>query len=276
MDYRAHFIVDPAKRPDLSGIDPDFHDAPSDRAAGEALAATNLDRIAAAQTRLFAEGGRAVLICLQGMDASGKDGVVTSIMHRVNPMGCAVQSFKTPTEREKAHDFLWRIHAAAPAKGRIGIFNRSHYEAVLIEKVHKLAPPDVIGRRYRQIAEFERLLGETGTTVIKFFLHISVQEQLSRFKDRLDDPLKRWKISEADYAERRHWDEYMRAYEDALANCSTAEAPWYVIPSNHKWFRDLAISQITAATLDDMKIPVAEPGLDLALIRRKYHEAAEQ
>ena len=275
-DYRRQFAVPPGAPFDLASRDPGYSDPKLDKAAAQPLIEKNRERLADLQTRLYAEGRRAVLICLQGMDTAGKDGVVNHILGTMNPMGCTVQAFKTPSEVERAHDFLWRAHAAVPAKGWIGIFNRSHYEAVLIEKVRKLAPDDIIAQRYRQIADFERLLTETGTVVVKFFLHISKDEQLERFKKRLDDPAKQWKISAADYAEREYWDAYQSACQIALEKCSTAAAPWHVIPANRKWFRDLAVSEILAATLDDMKIQVPKPVVDLEKIRLQYHAAAKK
>ena len=275
-DYRRQFAVPPGAPFDLASRDPGYSDPELDKAAAQPLIEKNRERLADLQTRLYAEGRRAVLICLQGMDTAGKDGVVNHILGTMNPMGCTVQAFKTPSEVERAHDFLWRAHAAVPAKGWIGIFNRSHYEAVLIEKVRKLAPEDIIAQRYRQIADFERLLTETGTVVVKFFLHISKDEQLERFKKRLDDPAKQWKISAADYAEREYWDAYQSACQIALEKCSTAAAPWHVIPANRKWFRDLAVSEILAATLDDMSIQVPKPVVDLEKIRLQYHAAAKK
>ena len=276
MDYRSQFAVPPATAFDLAGRDPGYGDPKLDKASAQPLIAKNRERLADLQTRLYAEGKRAVLICLQGMDTAGKDGVVTHILGTMNPMGCTVQAFKTPSEVERAHDFLWRAHAAVPAKGWIGIFNRSYYEAVLIEKVHKLAPEDVIAQRYRQIADFERLLAETGTVVVKFFLHVSRDEQLERFRKRLDDPARQWKISAADYSERDFWDAYQSAYQIALEKCSTAAAPWHVIPANRKWFRDLAVSEIIAATLEEMKIQAPKPTVDLEKIRLQYHAAAKK
>ena len=275
-DYRSLFAVPPGAPFDLASRDPGYSDPKLDKAAAQPLIEKNRERLSELQTRLYAEGRRAVLICLQGMDTAGKDGVVNHILGTMNPMGCTVQAFKTPSEVERAHDFLWRAHAAVPAKGWIGIFNRSHYEAVLIEKVHTLAPDDIIAQRYCQIADFERLLTEAGTVVAKFFLHISKDEQLERFKKRLDDPAKQWKISAADYAEREYWDAYQSACQIALEKCSTAAAPWHVIPANRKWFRDLAVSEILAATLDDMKIQVPKPVVDLEKIRLQYHAAAKK
>ena len=184
--------------------------------------------------------------------------------------------FKEPTTQELAHDFLWRVHPHAPGKGEVAVFNRSHYEDVLVVRVHKLVPKDVWQARYDLINEWEKLLhGQNNTTILKFFLYISKDEQLERFKDRLDDPAAQWKISESDYTERNYWDDYIAAFEDALSNCSKKHAPWYVIPSNQKWFRNLAVSQIIADTMADMDLKLPKPTVDLAEIRRLYHQQAK-
>lgn len=228
------------------------------------------------QQRLFAERKRSLLIVLQALDAGGKDGVIKHVIGSMNPDGCHVANFKEPTQQELAHDFLWRIEAQTPAKGEVAIFNRSHYEDVLVVRVHDLVPKSVWSQRYDQINDFERRLVQNGTHILKFFLHISKEEQLKRFDQRLDDPAKRWKISEADYAEREYWDDYLRAYEDAFARCNTDEAPWFVIPADHKWFRDLAISEIIVSTMEAMDFQVPQPTVDIEDIRRKYHSAAAE
>jgi len=196
----------------------------------------------------------------------------------MNPQGCAVHGFKTPSAEELAHDYLWRVHRVTPAKGQVTIFNRSHYEDVLVVRVHDLVPKKVWSKRYDEINAFEQYLVENGTHVVKFFLHIDAAEQLARFKQRLDDPARHWKISESDYSERALWDQYQAAFEDALEKCSTERAPWYVIPANHKWFRNLAVSQILVETLDSLGMKMPPPRVDLAEIRAKYHaaEAAEE
>ena len=188
------------------------------------------------------------------MDAGGKDGTIRHVFSGVNPQGVDVASFKQPTPLELAHDFLWRVHAQAPRAGQIVIFNRSHYEDVLVTRVHKLVDKKTCARRYEHIRDFEALLAESGTTILKFFLHISKEEQLARFAQRLDDPGRNWKISESDYSERELWDDYVDAYEDAISATSTADAPWYVIPANHKWFRNLAVSQIIADAMADLDL----------------------
>jgi PPK2 family polyphosphate:nucleotide phosphotransferase len=226
---------------------------------GIAHTAAQLERLGDLQERLWAEGRRAVLIVLQGIDASGKDGTIRRVMSAFNPQGCTVSSFKVPTPEELAHDFLWRIHRRVPGKGEIGIFNRSHYEDVLVVRVKGLVPAPVWRARYRQIRDFEQLLSETGTTILKFFLHLSPDEQRERFQERYDNPRKRWKFSLGDLEERARWDEYMRAFEDALAKTSTDSAPWYVIPADRNWFRDLAVSTILAETLTEIDPQFPEP-----------------
>jgi PPK2 family polyphosphate:nucleotide phosphotransferase len=191
----------------------------------------------------------------------------------MNPQGCRIVAFKQPSVEELAHDFLWRIHKVAPAKGEVVIFNRSHYEDVLTVRVHELVPDAVWARRYEQINAFEQGLVEADTHILKFFLHISKDEQLKRFKDRLDDPSKQWKISESDYKERTFWDDYMTAYEDALSRCSTERAPWFLIPANHKWFRNLAVSRIVVEYLKGLKLTYPPPRVDLKHIREEYHTA---
>jgi PPK2 family polyphosphate:nucleotide phosphotransferase len=228
------------------------------------------------QQRLFAERKRSLLIVLQALDAGGKDGVIKHVIGSMNPDGCHVANFKEPTERELAHDFLWRVEAQTPAKGEVAIFNRSHYEDVLIVRVHNFVPKSVWSQRYEQINDFERRLIQNGTRILKFFLHISKEEQLQRFEERLDDPAKHWKISEADYSEREFWDDYLRAYEDAIAKCNSDDAPWFVIPADHKWFRDLAISEIIVSTMESMNFQVPRPTVDIEDIRRKYHSATKQ
>jgi PPK2 family polyphosphate:nucleotide phosphotransferase len=230
------------------------------------------EQISDMQMRLYAEHQRSLLICLQGQDASGKDGVVKHVIGSMNPEGCRVVNLKEPTKEELDHDFLWRIERQTPRKGEVVIFNRSHYEDVLIVRVHDLVPKRIWSGRYKQINDFEQRQLANGTHILKFFLHISKEEQLERFEQRLDDAGKRWKISEADYTEREYWDEYEKAYEEVFAKCNSAAAPWFLIPADHKWFRDLAISEIIVAALEALKIQVPKPTVNLTDIRRKYHE----
>jgi PPK2 family polyphosphate:nucleotide phosphotransferase len=217
----------------------------------------HIERLAALHDLLYAENKRALLIVLQGMDAAGKDGTIKHVMSGVNPQGCSVTSFKEPSPQELQHDYLWRIHAAVPGRGSIGIFNRSHYEDVLTVRVHNIVPKTVWSKRYGQINSFETILAENDVHMLKLFLHIDSDEQQKRFEERLEDPRKNWKASPADFHERKYWDEYQQAYEDALLKCDTAAAPWYVIPSNHKWFRNYAVASIVIEALESfhMKYP---------------------
>jgi PPK2 family polyphosphate:nucleotide phosphotransferase len=217
------------------------------------LTARQLARLADLQDRLWAEAKRSVLVVLQGIDAAGKDGTINKVMEAFNPQGCPVTSFKVPSAEELAHDYLWRVHRQVPRRGEIGIFNRSHYEDVLVVRVHELVPKSVWSKRYEQINAFERTLSESGTTIVKFFLSIDRDEQRERFQARYDDPTKRWKFSLGDLEERKLWDRYQAAFDEALTRTSTAWAPWYVIPANRKWFRDLAVATILADTLAGLK-----------------------
>jgi PPK2 family polyphosphate:nucleotide phosphotransferase len=228
----------------------------------------NVEQLQGLQQVLWAEGKHSLLIVLQAMDAGGKDGTIKHVMRGVNPQGCQVTSFKVPTKEELAHDYLWRIHKATPRRGYIGIFNRSHYEDVLVVRVHNLVPEVVWRERYEQINHFERLLADTGTTILKFFLHTSKDEQKKRFEERLVDPTKNWKFSMGDVEERGYWNDYMQAYEEALSRCSTPWAPWYIIPANRKWYRNLVISQIIVETLEglDMHYPPPLPDADKIVI----------
>jgi PPK2 family polyphosphate:nucleotide phosphotransferase len=255
--------VRPGSRVDLSKIDPaNSHGFTKESAAAELE--RGLERLTSLQDRLWAEHRRPVLVVLQGIDAAGKDGTVKHVMGAMNPSGCTVIGFKVPTEPERDHDYLWRVHARTPGRGEISIFNRSHYEEVLIVRVHNLVEESVWSKRYDQINAFERLLVEEGTTVVKFFLWIDRDEQRERLQARLDDPTKRWKFRLGDLAERKLWDDYQAAFEDALSRCSTAEAPWYVIPANRKWFRNLAVADILGDVLDDLKPEYPEPTEDIA------------
>ncbi len=229
-----------------------------------------------AQYLLYADAGQSLLVVLQGLDASGKDGVIQHLFSGLNPQGVKVARFGPPTREEAGRDFLWRVHAKVPANGEIVIFNRSHYEDVLVTRVHKLTSKHVWSKRFGLIGDFENLLAHNGTRILKFYLHICQEEQLSRFKQRLDDPARHWKISESDYSEREFWNKYKKAYEDALSLTSTEEAPWFVIPSDHKWFRNLAISEIVADALEAMKLTLPPPRVDIDEVRQKYHDAEKK
>ncbi|MFH1299571.1 MAG: polyphosphate kinase 2 family protein [Planctomycetota bacterium] len=269
------FQVVPGSTVKLKDIDPGFKNhQDSQKEAAEEIKQLR-SRLRELQELLFADGRSSLLICLQGMDTGGKDGTINHILGAMNPQGCRVQSFRQPSAHELSHDFLWRIHQAAPARGEVAIFNRSHYEDVLIVRVHNLVPQEVWSRRYDQINAFENSLVEHGTHILKFYLHISKEEQLKRFKKRLDDPTKHWKISEADYKERLYWDDYVAAYEEALSRCSTERAPWFIIPADYKWFRNLAVARIVVEHLEGLKLQQPEPRVDLEQIRREYHAAKE-
>jgi PPK2 family polyphosphate:nucleotide phosphotransferase len=260
---RDRLRVKPGSHVDLSRWDAD-DDFGYDRDDADEEVARDLVRLENLQERLYAESKQSLLIVLQGIDAAGKDGTVKHVMTGFNPAGVNVAAFKVPTPPELAHDFLWRVHQRAPAKGEIAVFNRSHYEEVLVVRVHGLAPESTWKKHYDQINDFERLLDASGTRILKFFLWISPEEQLQRFQDRIDDPTKRWKFRSADLDERKLWKDYQAAFEDALTKCSTDWAPWYVIPANKKWFRNLAVARIVADTLEDMdpKYPDGEPGIE--------------
>jgi PPK2 family polyphosphate:nucleotide phosphotransferase len=274
MDYRKKFLVEPGKKVRLGKLDPAFTGKHQSHEKALPEIQEHVERLAQAQYLLYADGQRSLLVVLQALDAGGKDGVVRHVFSATDPQGTAVCAFKEPSRLEAAHDFLWRIHLGAPRKGELVIFNRSHYEDVLIVRVHKAVAKRVWSKRYDLINDFELNLIESGTRILKFYLHISPEEQLERFKQRLDDPARQWKISESDYTERELWPEYIEAYEDAIERTSTEHAPWYVIPSNHKWFRNLAISAIVADTLEEMDLKLPPVEVDIAEIRRKYHAAA--
>ncbi len=273
MNYEKEFRVSPGSRVRLKKLDPNFADSNENKKSAVRKVAKLQRRIDELQFQLYAENKRSLLICLQALDAGGKDGVIRHVIGSMNPQGCRVASFKQPSTEELAHDFLWRVEQETPRRGEVVIFNRSHYEDVIVVRVHDLVPKPVWSQRYEQINAFEHRLVTSGTHILKFFLHISKEEQLKRFKDRLDDKSRWWKISEADYSEREYWGDYTSAYEDVLSKCSTAHAPWYVIPSDHKWFRNLAISQIIADKLEALRIQVPKPTVDIVEIRKKYHAA---
>lgn len=273
MNDSEHFRVAPGTPVKLSDIDPAFKGRHPDHTSAATELQHYTERLRALQELLYADGRHSLLICLQAMDTGGKDGIINHVLGAMNPQGCRVAHFRRPSPEEAAHDFLWRAHRDAPARGEVVIFNRSHYEDVLVVRVHELLGKAVWSERYARINEFERNLADDGVAILKFYLHISSEEQLVRFKARLEDPSKHWKISEADYAERKFWVQYQRAYEDALSRCSTEHAPWYVIPGNHKWFRNLAIARIVVERLEAMNLKFPEPAVDLARIRREYHSA---
>ncbi len=246
----------------LATIDPDGP-GQLDRKAIEAQTAADLERIDELQEIFYADARHALLIVLQAMDTGGKDSTVRKVFGTIDPLGIKATSFKKPTSEELAHDFLWRVHHAVPAKGQIGIFNRSHYEDVLVTRVHGIVDAHTCARRYRQINDFERHLSENGTTVLKFFLHISKDEQKQRLEDRLKDPTKHWKFNPGDLDERARWNDYQAAYQDALRACSTKHAPWHVIPANRKWIRNHLVARVVRQALEnlDLRYPPAHPDM---------------
>jgi PPK2 family polyphosphate:nucleotide phosphotransferase len=276
LDYRKQFRVKPGEKLRLNKLDPAYKAKHGSEATAKEETEHFLKKLTRQQALLYAEHKHSVLIVLQAMDAGGKDGTIKHVFSSVNPQGVSVVSFKQPSPVELAHDFLWRVHPHAPGRGEIAIFNRSHYEDVLVTRVHKLIDKATWTRRYQYICDFEALLAESGATVLKFFLHISREEQLARFAQRLDDPARNWKISASDYSERELWDDYIEAFEDAMRATSTDAAPRYVIPSNHKWFRNLAVSQIIADAMADLGLAFPPPSVNLADIRLKYHAAVEE
>jgi PPK2 family polyphosphate:nucleotide phosphotransferase len=262
IDSSTHRLTpgSPIAIADLPTRGKDFH---PDRDAAENEFLKLRDEVIDAQVRLYAEGTQKLLIVFQAMDAGGKDGAIRHCFRGVNPQGVQVSSFKAPSTLERSHDYLWRIHARVPSSGMIGVFNRSHYEDVLVVRVDKLAPQEVWERRYDQINAFEKTLTEEGTRILKFFLHISRDEQKQRFEERLKDRSKHYKFESADVAKRKQWDDYMAAFEDVLNKCTTEHAPWHAIPSDQKWYRNLAIMNVIAQTLRDMdpQFPESDPGL---------------
>jgi len=254
------FRVVPGTSVDLSALDPrDTNGFDGDKGAGQEAHDELSRRLEDLQDLLYADGRHRLLVVLQAMDTGGKDGTIRHVFHHTNPQGVKVASFKRPTELERAHDYLWRVHPFVPADGEIAIFNRSHYEDVLVVRVHDLVPEERWRRRYDHIAEWERMLVDEGTTIRKFFLHISEEEQAERLQARIDTPEKRWKFETGDLAEREHWDDYVAAYEEALSRTSTDEAPWYIVPADRKWFRNLVVSQVLVDTLEGLGLRYPDP-----------------
>jgi PPK2 family polyphosphate:nucleotide phosphotransferase len=267
------YRVKPNAQLNLDRCDPDdtgdYKKIDQDKEKAKAIMVELTGELRKFQERLYANGNRSLLIVLQGMDTSGKDGTIKSVMSGVNPQGCKVVSFKAPSSEERAHDFLWRVHQKAPSHGQIGIFNRSHYEEVLITRVHGWISDEVVRQRFNQIKEFEELLHENGTTILKFFLHISKNEQKERLEERIRDPEKRWKFNEGDLEERKLWKNYMDAFEDMMAATSTGNAPWYIVPANRKWYRNLVVADRVVDALKDMKLktPPAPGGINFDTLK---------
>jgi PPK2 family polyphosphate:nucleotide phosphotransferase len=257
------YRVKPGSKVKLSDLDPNDKSAfRGDKKEGRQELLRLNERLEYLQELHYAEGKHRLLIVLQARDAGGKDGTIRHVFEGVNPQGVKVASFKRPTPEELAHDYLWRVHPHVPGNGEFVIFNRSHYEDVLVVRVHNLVPPGVWGKRFDQINSFERTLVEEGTTILKFYLHIDQEEQKERFQARLDDPTKQWKFNPGDLDERKLWSEYTRAYEDVLSKTSTELAPWYVVPANRKWYRNLVVASILVETLEQLDMQFPDPGFD--------------
>jgi PPK2 family polyphosphate:nucleotide phosphotransferase len=256
-------IVEPGSAPELGKRDTDGRDGLDGKTEGKKKLAELVEELSLLHNRLYAEASRSLLLILQGLDASGKDGTIKSVLTGVNPQGCRIVSFKQPTTTELAHDYLWRVHTACPERGEIGIFNRSHYEDVVAARVRGLVPKDVWSRRPHHIREFERMLVDEGTTVVKVFLHASRDAQAKRLRERIANPEKAWKFRRSDLDDRARWDQYMSAYEDVIGETSTERAPWYVVPADHNWVRNLFVARIVVEALRriDPQLPPPEPGL---------------
>jgi PPK2 family polyphosphate:nucleotide phosphotransferase len=265
----SRFRVKPGAGVRLSDYDPSETKLMPEKAQAEKEIEKDIGRLDELQERLYAENRRSLLVILQGMDASGKDGTIKHVMTGLNPQTCTVSSFKVPAGEELDHDFLWRIERAMPRKGYIGVYNRSQYEDVLAARIHKLVRPEVWKQRYDQINRFEELKTELGISILKFFLHISKDEQKKRLEERLASPRKNWKFSMADARERELWNDYQAAYEDALSKCSTKWAPWYIIPANHKWHRNWMVARTIVERLESLNLKYPPPKEDLSKIRIK-------
>lgn len=263
MKVAGKYKVKPGRRVRVDAMDPDSTGAFKKKDEAVAETESLIRKLDSFQEKLYAENKRSLLIILQAVDTGGKDGTIRHVMKGINPQGCLVTSFKAPTPEERSHDFLWRIHQHVPARGYIGIFNRSHYEDVLITRVHDQISDREAARRFREINDFEKMLVQGGTTVLKFYLTISRDEQRRRIQDRLDDPRKRWKFNPNDLVERRFWKDYARVYAEAITATNTAHAPWYLIPANHEWYRNYLVARIIVSALKKMnpKFPPAPPGI---------------
>jgi PPK2 family polyphosphate:nucleotide phosphotransferase len=267
MAKSSAYLIPPDTKVKLTDYDPGDSGKFKSKAHANVLLRKHQEKLIELQELMYAEDKHALLVVLQGMDASGKDGAIEHIFSGVNPQGCHVTSFKQPSAEELQHDYLWRVHRAAPARGMIGIFNRSHYEEVLVVRVHQGLSKDDLRDRFDAINDFEKMLGKNGTTILKFFLHISKDEQKQRLQERLDDPKKHWKVNPDDLKERERWNEYQKAYEDVLRNCSTKHAPWYIIPADHKWYRNVLISQILVDTFSGLKMKYPKSRFDLSKMK---------
>ncbi|MCM2369224.1 polyphosphate kinase 2 family protein [Aporhodopirellula aestuarii] len=270
FDFRDEHGVRRGKKVSLAKIPTEFEGPFSGKEHGVAFKENAIDEIRDLQYQMFTEAKQSLLIVLQAPDAAGKDGLIRKVLGQMNPQGCRTYPFKVPSSEELAHDFLWRIHKATPAAGKVSIFNRSHYEDVLVVRVEDIVPKSVWGQRYEIINDFEKLLAHRGTRILKFYLHISPAEQLERFKKRLDDPTKHWKLNAGDYEARLKADLYREAYEDVFEKCNFRHAPWYIIPADKKWYRDASVAAIVRDTFREMNPQLPPVDADLDEIRRLY------
>lgn len=276
MDYISKHRVKPGSKVDLKTIETKTRGPFADKDAAKDFTAKTNIKIRDLQYRMFVEGKQSLLVVLQAPDAAGKDGLIRKVLGQMNPQGCRTYPFKVPSKEEAAHDFLWRIHKATPASGMVSVFNRSHYEDVLVVRVEDLVPKKIWSQRYEIINHFEANLAAAGTRILKFYLHISPEEQLERFGKRLENPEKHWKLNTGDYAARDRWDDYRKAYEDAMEKCSTSHAPWHIIPADHKWYRDASVAGIVHETLTEMNPQMPPVDVDLNEVRLLYErELAE-
>ncbi|MCH5374318.1 MAG: polyphosphate kinase 2 family protein [Planctomycetes bacterium] len=276
MDFLSKHCVPPGHRVDLGSIETNHKGPFKDKQEGEAFTAEMNVKIRNLQYRMFVERKQSLLIVLQAPDAAGKDGLIRHVLGKMNPQGCRTYPFKTPSEEELSHDFLWRIHQCTPAKGMVSIFNRSHYEDVLVVRVKQLVPKKIWSKRYDLINSFEENLALAGTRILKFYLHISPEEQLERFEKRLENEEKHWKLNVGDYAARDDWPAYNEAYEEAIHRCNSDRAPWFIIPADRKWYRDASVAGIVYETLREMDPQLPKVDVDLDEVRALYaRELAE-
>jgi PPK2 family polyphosphate:nucleotide phosphotransferase len=265
-DIINRLMVAEGKKINLQKLDPDYDFSINEKKAEYVLEQNLKKRMSDLQYRLYAERKKALLIVFQGIDASGKDSTIRHVISAFNPQSCTVKAFKEPTEEELSHDFLWRIHKSVPAKGEIFVFNRSHYEDIIQPRVHKTIHKSIWSQRYKHINAFEKCLSDSNTKIIKFYLNISKEEQRKRLEERMTDPSKQWKVSERDLKDRKFWNSYATAYQDTISKCSNMWAPWYIVPANKKWFRNLAVGLIIIDTLERMKPKFPKPATNLSKV----------
>ena len=276
MDFIKEHRIKPGKQVKLNSIETEQSGPFNDKADAQEFTSETNSAIRELQYRMYVEHKQSILIVLQAPDAAGKDGLIRKVLGKMNPQGCRTYPFKVPSKAELDHDFLWRIHKCTPGKGKVSVFNRSHYEDVLVVRVEDIVPKKVWSQRYELINDFEKNLSAAGTRILKFYLHISLKEQLSRFKKRLDNPDKHWKLNVGDYAAREKWNDYRDAYEDAISKCNTKDAPWHVIPADHKWYRDASVAGIVHQTLKDMDPQLPSVDVNLDEVRALYDREAEE